>query len=111
MFASTASESPGKTRSESQKVLLISLSVQQTSTARPVLGASNNSEWNTDDKWSSQEWKSDEMLEARTVRDPWVDTRSPSTQTSSSLMTMIWILTPPQNRIFYKVMIILEQCQ
>ena len=25
-------------------------------------------EWNIDDKWSSQEWKSGEMLEARTVR-------------------------------------------
>ena len=44
--------------------------MQQTSTVRPVLGASssNYSEWNIDDKWSSQEWKSDEMLEARTVR-------------------------------------------
>ena len=29
---------------------------------------SNYSEWNTDEKWSSQEWKSDEVLEARTVR-------------------------------------------
>ena len=37
---------------------------------RPVMGAcsSNYSEWNTDEKWSSQEWKSDEMLEARTER-------------------------------------------
>ena len=30
--------------------------------------SSNYSEWNIDDKWSSQEWKSGEMLEARTVR-------------------------------------------
>ena len=30
--------------------------------------SSNYSEWNTDEKWSSQEWKSDEVLEARTVR-------------------------------------------
>ena len=30
--------------------------------------SSNNSEWNIDEKWSSQEWKSGEMLEARTVR-------------------------------------------
>ena len=39
-------------------------------TVRPVLGASSSdySEWNIDEKWSSQEWKSDEMLEARTVR-------------------------------------------
>ena len=33
--ASTASESPGKTKSESQNVLLTSFSVQQTSTGRP----------------------------------------------------------------------------
>ena len=37
---------------------------------RPVLDAfsSNYSEWNTDEKWSSQGWTSDEVLEARTVR-------------------------------------------
>ena len=28
--------------------------------------SSNYSEWNIDEKWSSQQWKSDEMLEART---------------------------------------------
>ena len=34
------------------------------------MGASSSdySEWNIDEKWSSQEWKSGEMLEARTVR-------------------------------------------
>ena len=39
-------------------------------TGRPVMDAcsSSYSEWNTDEKWSSQEWKSDEVLEARTVR-------------------------------------------
>ena len=44
--------------------------MKQTSTKRPVLGAnsSNYSEWNIDDNWSSQEWKSGEMLEARTER-------------------------------------------
>ena len=30
--------------------------------------SSNYSEWNTDEKWTSQEWKSDEVLEARTGR-------------------------------------------
>ena len=30
--------------------------------------SSNYSEWNTDEKWSTQEWKSDEVLEARTGR-------------------------------------------
>ena len=43
---------------------------QQARTVRPVMGAcsSNYSECNIDEKWSSQEWKSDEMLEARTER-------------------------------------------
>ena len=30
--------------------------------------SSNHPEWNIDEKWSSQVWKSGEMLEARTVR-------------------------------------------
>ena len=30
--------------------------------------SSSYSEWNADEKWSSQEWKSDEVLEVRTVR-------------------------------------------
>ena len=69
-LASTASESPVKTRSESQNILLSSLNVQQTSTVRPKMGASssNYSEWNIDDKWSSQEWKSGEMLNTSTGR-------------------------------------------
>ena len=63
VLASTASESPGKTKSESQNVPLGSWNVQQTSTERPVLGASssNHSGWNIDNKWSSQEWESGEM--------------------------------------------------
>ena len=67
MFASTASEIPVKTKSESHKVPLSSLNEQQTRTGRPVICASssNSSEWNTDDKWSSQVWKSGEMLGAR----------------------------------------------
>ena len=34
------------------------------------MGASSSdyTEWNIDEKWSSQEWKSGEMLEARTGR-------------------------------------------
>ena len=68
VLASTASESPGKTKSESQNVPLSSLNVQQTSTGRPVLGASssNYSEWNIDDKWSSQVWTSGEMSNTST---------------------------------------------
>ena len=63
VLAPTASESSVKTRSESQNVLLSSLNVQQTSTVRPVLGASssNYSEWNIDKKWSYQVSKSGEM--------------------------------------------------
>ena len=58
LLASTASESQGKTKSESQNVPLSSLNEQQTRTGRPVMGASSShySEWNIDDKWSSQEW-------------------------------------------------------
>ena len=56
--------------SESQNVLLSSLNVQQTRTGRFVLGASSSdcSEWNIVGKWSSQEWKSGELLGARTER-------------------------------------------
>ena len=69
VLASTASESPGKTRYESETPLS-SWNEQQPRTERPVVGAcsSSYSEWNADEKWSSQEWKSDEMLEARTGR-------------------------------------------
>ena len=70
VLASTASESPSKTKSESQNVPLSSLNVQQTSTERPVLGASssNYSEWSIEDKWSSQVWKSGEMSNTSTGR-------------------------------------------
>ena len=33
-----------------------------------LASSSNSSEWNIDDKWSSQEWKCGEMLGARTGR-------------------------------------------
>ena len=66
---STASESLVKTRYESQ-LPLSSVNEQQPRTGRPVMGASssNYSQWNIDDKWSSQEWKYGEMLGARTER-------------------------------------------
>ena len=69
VLASTASQSPEKTRYESQ-LPLSSRNEQDLRTERPVKDAysSGYSEWNTDEKWSSQEWKSDGMLEARTVR-------------------------------------------
>ena len=51
VLASTASENPGNTKSESQKVPLSSLSVQPTGAGRPVMLAcsSNSSEWNNDE--------------------------------------------------------------
>ena len=69
VLASTASESPGKTKSESQ-ILVSSRTEQHLRTVRPVKDAcsSSYSEWNADEKWSSQEWKSDEVLEVRTGR-------------------------------------------
>ena len=42
VLASTASESPGKTKSESQNIPLSSWSEQQPRTVRPVLGASSS---------------------------------------------------------------------
>ena len=69
VLASIASESPGKTKSESQ-VPLSSWNQQQPRTGRLVMSASSSdySEWNIDDKWSSQVWKSGEMLGARMGR-------------------------------------------
>ena len=63
MLASTASESPGKTRHESQQPLS-SWNEQHQRTVRLVLDAysSNYAEWNAGKNWSSQEWKSDELL-------------------------------------------------
>ena len=91
-LASTASESPGKTRYESQ-LLFSSWNEQQPRTGKPVMGASSSdySEWNIDEKWSCQEWKSDESWKQERG-DPWVgnqQVRSPSTQTSLSLMTIL----------------------
>ena len=69
VLASTASESPEKTRHESQ-LLLSSRTEQHHRTGRPVEDAysSSCSEWNVDKTWSSQEWKSDELMEVRTGR-------------------------------------------
>ena len=69
VLASVASESPGKTRHESQQPLS-SWNEQHQRTGRPVLDAysSNYSEWTAGKNWSSQEWKSDELMEVRTGR-------------------------------------------
>ena len=67
--ASTASESPVKTRHESQ-FPLSSRTEQHHRTGRLVEDtySSSYSEWNVDKTWSSQEWKSDELMEDRTGR-------------------------------------------
>ena len=69
MLPSTASERPGKTRHESQSPLSPQTE-QQYRTERPVVYAysSSYSEWNVGKTWSSQEWKSDELMEERTGR-------------------------------------------
>ena len=70
MLASTASESPGKTRHESQ-IPLSSWTEQQPRTVRSVKDAcsSSYSEWIADEKWSSQEWKSDELIDGSKNRE------------------------------------------
>ena len=57
----------GKTRYESQ-LHLSSWTEQHLRTGRLVKDAysSSYSEWNADKNWSSQEWKSDELMEVRT---------------------------------------------
>ena len=64
VLASTASESPENTKYESQ-IHLSSWTEQHLRTERPVKDAcsSSYSGWNADEKWSSQEWTSDEVLE------------------------------------------------
>ena len=70
VLASTASESPGQTKSEIQEVPLSLLNVQQTCTVRPVMlaSSSNSPKWNNDDKWSSQAQKFGEMSRTSTGR-------------------------------------------
>ena len=92
VLASIASENPGDTKSESQNVPLSSPIVQQTGTGRTVMlaSSSNSSEWNNDDKLSSQVRKSGENVE-KVRRDLYLTSWS---------SIMMWTLTPPQNRTF-----------
>ena len=68
-MSSSASESPEKTRYENQ-LPLSPWNGQHQRTGRHVLDtySSSYSEWNVDEKWSAQEWKSHELMEVRTVR-------------------------------------------
>ena len=69
VLASSASESPGKTRQESQTPQSPQTE-KNDRTGRLVEDAysSSFSEWNVDKPWSSQEWKSGELMEVRTGR-------------------------------------------
>ena len=82
VVSSTASESPGKTRQESQSPLSAQAEMYDR-TVKPVVcrdtshgrhrlvekaHSSSYSEWNIDKTWSSQEWKSDELMDDRTGR-------------------------------------------
>ena len=69
VLSSTPPESPGKTRHESQ-FPPSSRTEQHHRTGRFVKDAcsSSYSEWNIDKTWSPQEWKSDELMDDRTVR-------------------------------------------
>ena len=74
-------KSPGKTRHESQNPLSPQAE-KHDRTGRPVVGSegahrtvvcahsSSYSEWNVDKTCSSQEWKSDELMDDRTGGDP-----------------------------------------
>ena len=68
-LSSIASESPAKTRHESQFSLSSQIE-QHHRTGRHVVCAhsSSYSEWNIDETWSSQEWKSDELMNDRKGR-------------------------------------------
>ena len=96
VLAITASESLGKTRHESQFPL--SSRTEQHHRTGPLEDAysSSCSEWNTDEKWSSREWKSDEVLEARTVRPVFFSFKEEHTRAS------ITFLSRTQERLFWK---------
>ena len=81
-LSSTSSQSPVKTRYESQSTLSMQAE-KYDRTVKPVVcrdtsherrrpvenaHSSSYSEWNADKTWSSQEWKSDELMDDRTVR-------------------------------------------
>ena len=83
-LSSSASESPGKTRYESQsppsmqaekydrtgKPVVCRVKSHERHHHRPVESthSASCSEWNIDKAWSSQEWKSDELMDDKTGR-------------------------------------------
>ena len=90
VLASTASESPGKTRHESQSPLS-QQAEKYDRTGRPAVCAhsSSYSEWNVDKTWSSQEWKSDELIDDRTGRPVVCSQRASQTRFSRECKNVI----------------------
>ena len=63
-LSSTASQSPGKTKQESQSPLSLQTEKYDRTVKLVVCAHSSSfSEWNIDKTWSSQEWKSDELMD------------------------------------------------
>ena len=89
-------KNPVKTRHESQTPVSPQTE-KYDRTVRPVVYAhsSSYSEWNIDETWSSQEWKSDELIDDRTER-PVVNAQH--TDRFIIMKTMRWILPPKQNQ-------------
>ena len=111
VLASTASESPGKTRSESQ-VPLSSWNEQQPRTGRLVMGwALAHQTTQNGIVTKGGLLKSGNLVKCweQERGDPWVDNSSRRETTSLSSMAMMWTLTPPQNQTFAKVTVIPEQ--
>ena len=70
VLPSSASESPGENQTRKSISSELMETEQHLRTVRLVKDAcsSSYSEWNADKNWSSQEWKSDELMEVRTER-------------------------------------------
>ena len=99
-LSSAASESPVKTRHESQNPLSPQAEkydrterpvVCSEGAHRPVVCARSPSysEWNVDKTWSSQEWKSDELMEDRTGRPAVCSQRASQTRFSRDCENVI----------------------
>ena len=70
MLASTASKKPVKTEKSERTFELVKCAANKHGAGRPVMftSSSSSSEWNNDDKWSSQVRKSGKMSETSTER-------------------------------------------
>ena len=109
VLPSTASESLGKTRYESQ-LLLSSQTEQHQRTWRLVEDAYSSSytEWNVDKNWSSQKWKSDELMKVRTGRPVLFAQHTDRFIVEDDDMDSI---TVAESDMSIKIQIILAQCE